>query len=51
MDIKNYDNFDYIFYYIYKLRNYFIDLISIFSKNEKDKMNGIIKQILDHINN
>ncbi len=51
MDIKNYDNLDYIFYHIYKLRNYFIDLISIFSKNEKDKMNGIIKQILDHINN
>ena len=51
MEIKTFDNLDYIFYHIFRLRNYFLDLITYFSKNEKEKMSVLIKQILDHISN
>jgi len=50
MEIKNYDHLDLFYYYIFRIRNYFLELISNFSKNEKENVERIIKQIIDIIN-
>jgi hypothetical protein len=49
MEIKNYDYFDIFYLNFFRLRNFFLDLISNFSKNENENVERIIKQIMEII--